>query len=181
MSALARSSYLRCAGSRARLAISRRRLTTVKEKEGALRLETPVGLSSNDEVSDDPRNWPDPYRHQTLAGAIFTPDECSKIVRTGLGLAPTRASVKINGEDQLRWRSRYARISWIVSSETTQWIFQTVAAAVAEANSARWHYDLQPIERLQFTEYGFGGHYRLARGYRNWREYNPKTFLLRTT
>jgi PKHD-type hydroxylase len=131
----------------------------VKETEGALRLGTPLGLLSNDEVSDDPRNWPDPYQHQTLTGAIFAPDECSKIVRIGLGLARTRAPVKINGEDKMRWRTRYARVGWIVNSETTQWIFQAVAAAVAEANSTRWHYDLVPIERLQFTEYGFGGHY----------------------
>jgi PKHD-type hydroxylase len=131
----------------------------VKEKEGTLRVGTPLGLLSNNEVSDDPRNWPDPYQHQTLAGAIFTSEECSTIVRTGLGLARTRAAVKINGEDQRRLRTRHARIGWIVSSETTHWIFQAIAAAVAEANSTRWHYDLQPIERLQFTEYGFGGHY----------------------
>jgi PKHD-type hydroxylase len=131
----------------------------VKEKTGALPVSTQVGLLSND-VSDDPQNWPDPYQPQTLAGAIFTPDECSNIVRTGLSLSRTRAAVKINREDKMRWRTRYARIGWIVNSEATQWIFRTVSAAIAEANSRHWHYDLEPIERLQFTEYGLGGHYR---------------------
>lgn len=90
---------------------------------------------------------------------MFTQEECSKIVRIGLGLSPSLASVEIHGDRKPRRWIRNSRISSIVYDEGTQWIFQTIAAGIVEANSARWHYELKPFEQLQFTEYRRGGHY----------------------
>jgi PKHD-type hydroxylase len=133
---------------------------TTKEKEGALRQDTLTGLlSSNKRPLENPETWPGPYRHETPAKALFTPEECSKIIRTGLDLSLSRATVVIDGASKTRLRTRNSRISRIVHDESTHWIFQTIATAIAEANSARWHYELKQIDRLQFTEYGLGAHY----------------------
>ena len=108
---------------------------------------------------ENPEAWPSPYSHETLAKALFTPEECSKIIRIGSDLSLSRATVVIDGVSKTRLRARISRISRIVHDESTNWIFQAIATAVAEANSVRWHYELDHIERLQFTEYGRGAHY----------------------
>jgi PKHD-type hydroxylase len=133
---------------------------TTKEKEAAPRQDTLTGLlSSNKRPLENPETWPGPYRHETPAKALFTPEECSKIIRTGLDLSLSRATVVIDGASKTRLRARNSRISRILHDESTDWIFQTIATAIAEANSARWHYEIEQIERLQFTEYGLGAHY----------------------
>jgi PKHD-type hydroxylase len=135
-------------------------VTITKEKEGALREDILTGLlSSNKRPLGDPETWPSPYSHETLAKTLFTPEECSKIIRIGLDLSLVRAGVVIDGVSRTRLRARNSRISRIVHDDGTHWIFQTIATAIAEANSARWHYELKRIDRLQFTEYGFGAHY----------------------
>lgn len=135
-------------------------MINLEEKEGALRRDTLTGLlSSNQRLLENPETWPSPCRHETLAKALFTPEECSKIIRIGLDLSLSRATVVIDGANKTRLRARNSRISRIVHDESTHWIFQAIATAIAEANSARWRYELERIDRLQFTEYGLGAHY----------------------
>jgi PKHD-type hydroxylase len=116
-------------------------------------------LSSNQMPLDLPQTWPAPFHHETSAKPLFTPAECSKIVQLGIDLSPSQATVEARGVRKTRRWVRNARISSIVPDDDTHWIFRTIDTAIAEANLARWHYDLKPIELLQFTEYGAGGHY----------------------
>ena len=135
-------------------------MTIAKEKEAVLRPDSPIGpLCSDQELFDNPETWPNPCHHETLE-AIFTPEECSKIIRIGSDLSASRASVvKPDGGTKNRPWVRNARIGHLVHDESTDWIFQSIAGAIARANSARWHYELEPTNRFQFTEYRRGGHY----------------------
>ena len=135
-------------------------MTIAKEKEAVLRPDSPIGpLCSDQELFDNPETWPNPCHHETLE-AIFTLEECSKIIRICSDLSASRASVvKPDGGTKNRPWVRNARIGHLVHDESTDWIFQSIVGAIARANSARWHYELEPITRFQFTEYRRGGHY----------------------
>lgn len=133
---------------------------TAKEKELALRPDSPpAALSSGEVIFENPETWPAPFYHETLA-AIFTAQECSKIIRIGSDLSPSRARVvRADSGSKTRLWVRNARVGHLINDESNEWIFKNIATAIARANSAHWHYELTPINRLQFTEYRRGGHY----------------------
>jgi PKHD-type hydroxylase len=135
-------------------------VTTSKEKEVALRPDSPTAARCLNEVLvENPKTWPDPCHHET-SEAIFTPEECSKIIRIGSSLSASRASVvgTDRGKKTRPW-VRNARVVHLEHDERTNWIFHGILAAIATANSTHWHYKLKPIKQLEFTEYRRGGHY----------------------
>jgi PKHD-type hydroxylase len=108
---------------------------------------------------ENPESWPYPCTHETVE-AIFTPAECNEIARIGKKASLSRAVViKNNGVDILQPLIRHAKIARMVHDESTEWIFETIYAAIVCANSVRWHYELKSIDRIEFAEYSLGGHY----------------------
>lgn len=110
-------------------------------------------------VPENPETWPYPCAHETV-DAIFTSAECKEITRVGTKASLARAGViKNNGVITLQPLIRHVRIARMEHDESTDWIFKTIYAAIERANSARWHYELKFIDRIDFAEYSLGGHY----------------------
>jgi len=110
-------------------------------------------------LSKDPETWPYPCSHET-AEAIFTPEECSKIIQIGKATSLSRAVVvKNDGNTVFHPLIRHAKIARMIPDNNADWIFKTICAAISRANSARWHYELKSIDRIEFAEYSLGGHY----------------------
>ncbi len=105
------------------------------------------------------QTWPDPYHHETSTQPVFTARECSEIVRVGLALSQSPASVKVGTATRLRRWVRNASVAEMARDQGNDWVFAKIMAGIAAANSARWHYEFLPLVKLQFIEYGLGGHY----------------------
>jgi len=82
---------------------------------------------------------------------IFTDDEIERIVVIGKRLSPRRAETGGFGENCLDHRRSF--VSWIGANSETSWIFQKITDVVKQNNQQFWNYDLEKIERLQFTQY----------------------------
>jgi PKHD-type hydroxylase len=110
-------------------------------------------------LPENPEAWPYPCDHET-AEAIFTPAECNEITRIGkeASLSPA-VVIKNNGVNKRQPLIRHAKIARIIRDERTEWMFETICAAIVRANTARWHYELTSIDRIDFAEYSIGGHY----------------------
>jgi PKHD-type hydroxylase len=82
---------------------------------------------------------------------IFDEHELSKIVVIGKRLILQRAETGGSGKDCLNHRRSF--VSWIGANSETEWIFRKLTDAVIESNNKFWNFDLEKIERLQFTQY----------------------------
>ncbi len=133
------------------------RLTLGGESPKEQRTRAPADLLCSDATA--PQTWPDPYHHETSPKPVFTAGECSEIVRVGMALSRSPASVKAGTATRRRRWVRNASVAEMARDERTDWIFAKIMAGIDAANSARWHYELLPVGRLQFIEYGSGGHY----------------------
>lgn len=132
-------------------------MTLGSDNPQGLRTRGPVDLQYHD--ATPAQTWPDPHHHETSAQPVFTVDECSEIVRIGLALSHSPASVKTGSAARKRRWVRHASVAEMLRIEKNDWIFQKIMAELDVVNSARWHYELLPLERLQFIEYGRAGHY----------------------
>lgn len=82
---------------------------------------------------------------------VFTSQELERIIVIGKRLLPQRAETGGSGKDCLNHRRSF--VSWIGANSETDWIFKKLTDLVIENNNQFWNYDLDKIERLQFTQY----------------------------
>ncbi|MEZ5371760.1 MAG: 2OG-Fe(II) oxygenase [Microthrixaceae bacterium] len=99
-------------------------------------------------------------RHQADRHAVpeaFDRAECERIV--ALAEPEEAEPASLEGDDAVD-RVRSSSVSWLVSDDTTWWIYERLGELVAEANE-RWGFDLVGFEEeLQYTRYdGPGDHY----------------------
>ena len=114
----------------------------------------------NDIVRNDPtNNIGSEYWHLDTRSAetwcwnnnVFTNKEIERIIVIGKRLSPKRAETGGRGEDCLDHRRSF--VSWIGANSETNWIFQRITDVVKQNNQQFWNFDLEKIERLQFTHY----------------------------
>jgi len=82
---------------------------------------------------------------------MFSEKELERIVVLGKRLFPERARTGGSGEDCLNHRRSF--VSWININSETKWIFERITQYVISNNEKYWNYDLDKIEKLQFTQY----------------------------
>ena len=82
---------------------------------------------------------------------IFTEEELNRIIVIGKRLSPKRAQTGGRGEDCLDHRRSF--VSWIGANSETEWIYRKITDTVKQNNKQFWNFDLEKIERLQFTHY----------------------------
>lgn len=82
---------------------------------------------------------------------VFNDDEIRRIIVMGKRLNPKRARTGGRGEDCLDHRRSF--VSWIAANSETSWIFRRITDIVNQNNQQFWNYDLEKIEKLQFTHY----------------------------
>jgi PKHD-type hydroxylase len=83
--------------------------------------------------------------------AVFSPDECTRIVAVGESVPAHDGGVE-KGENLYR----VSKIGWIEPSDATGWIFHRLGLAFAEANRDYGFELVGFIEALQYTVYGAG-------------------------
>lgn len=114
----------------------------------------------NDIVRNDPTNntgaeyWhlnTRPTENWCWNTNIFTDRELERIIVIGKRLRPKRAETGGHGEDCLDHRRSF--VSWIGANSETNWIFQKITDVVKQNNQQFWNFDLDKIEKLQFTHY----------------------------
>ncbi len=89
------------------------------------------------------------YEQSSWATDIFTNEELDRILVIGKRLIPARAKTDV--EDCMNVRRSY--VSWIGANQQTSWIYRKLTDAVMIHNEKFWNYDLEKIERIQFTQY----------------------------
>lgn len=82
---------------------------------------------------------------------VFTDKEIERIIVIGKRLSPKRAETGGRGEDCLDHRRSF--VSWIGANSETEWIFRKITDVVKQNNQQFWNFDLEKIEKLQFTHY----------------------------
>lgn len=82
---------------------------------------------------------------------VFTDKEIERIIIIGKRLRPKRAGTGDRGEDCLDHRRSF--VSWIGANSETEWIFRKITDVVKQNNQQFWNFDLDKIEKLQFTHY----------------------------
>jgi PKHD-type hydroxylase len=93
--------------------------------------------------SHNPSNW-------CWNSDMFSSQELERIIVLGKRLIPSRAETG-TGQERLDIRRSY--ISWININSETSWIFGRITEYAIENNKKYWNYDLDKIERIQFTHY----------------------------
>ena len=103
-------------------------------------------------------NWSDywylndkEYHTYTWMSDVFCNDELDKIVIYGKRLQPKRAETGDKGEKCLD--DRRSLVSWITVNDHTKHIYSKLSDAVNYNNEKYFNFDLNMIERLQFTQY----------------------------
>jgi PKHD-type hydroxylase len=91
------------------------------------------------------------YQNWVWKDDIFCNSEISKIIKIGKYLNPQRAETFGNGEDCLDHRRSF--VSWININSETQWIYKRLTSHILMVNDKWYNFDLEKIERLQFTYY----------------------------
>lgn len=82
---------------------------------------------------------------------IFSDSEIERILVIGKRLRPSRAETGGSGVNCLDHRRSF--VSWIGSNSETEWIFRKLTDAIIANNETFWNFELEKIERLQFTYY----------------------------
>ncbi|NDG32778.1 2OG-Fe(II) oxygenase [bacterium] len=81
---------------------------------------------------------------------VFDKQQCDKIVQLGESLIPSIAST-FGG---IQTNVRDSKVSWIVPSEHTEWIFRILTDAINNLNSQFFKFDLDGFSQgIQFTKY----------------------------
>lgn len=86
-----------------------------------------------------------------LNDTMFSSEELERIIVLGKRFSPKRATTTGKGEDCLEQRRSFT--SWLNINEETNWIYRRITDNVISANEAYWRYDLEKIEKIQFTSY----------------------------
>lgn len=81
---------------------------------------------------------------------MFTWEECQKIIILGERLAPQRATLM---HESYNDSIRKSFTSWISPTSTSEWIYQRITDYANDHNERYFQYDLDAIERIQFTKY----------------------------
>lgn len=91
--------------------------------------------------------------------AVFTKEECEKIIALGESLIPKTAT--IISPDNTNISIRDSKISWISPTDESRWIFERLTESITYLNNQYFKFDLFGLfEGLQFTKYEApGGHY----------------------
>lgn len=114
----------------------------------------------NDIISNDPvKNAGPEYwelkshqnEHWCWNDNMFTDAEIERIIVIGKRLAPKRAETGGRGQDCLNVRRSF--VSWISANSETDWIFKRITEFAVSNNEIFWNFDLNKLERLQFTHY----------------------------
>jgi PKHD-type hydroxylase len=112
-------------------------------------------IANNDPVKNaGPEYWElksYPYEHWCWNDNIFTEKEIERIIVIGKRLAPKRAETGGSGQDCLEVRRSF--VSWIGANSETNWIFKRITDFAVENNKMFWNFELNKLERLQFTHY----------------------------
>jgi len=91
------------------------------------------------------------YEDYTWNTEVFSCDEIKRIKVLGQRLRPKRA---ITGGDQNNLLDhRRSFVSWIPSNNETFWIYRKLTDLIKQNNEEFFKFDLDKIERLQFTYY----------------------------
>lgn len=85
--------------------------------------------------------------------SLFTEDELKSIVNIGQNLTPEEGTVGGNVTKEELERVRKSSISWFPVNPYTEWVYRKLTSCVLEMNEKYFKYDLDKIERLQFTRY----------------------------
>lgn len=82
---------------------------------------------------------------------VFTDEQIENIIVLGKRLGTKRAETGGEGENCLHVRRSF--VSWIAPNSETSWIFQILTSVAMSNNQQYWNFDLEKIEKLQFTHY----------------------------
>lgn len=82
---------------------------------------------------------------------IFTDKQIENIIVLGKRLGVKRSETGGEGENCLHVRRSFT--SWIAPNPETSWIFKTLTDVALANNQKYWNFDLEKIEKLQFTQY----------------------------
>lgn len=101
-----------------------------------------------------------PYRHFDF---IFNDEECERILEKGKSIlklqSRDQSSGKIYSDDSVQKtdaKVRNCEVCWL----NEHWIYERIHEIVNVANqNAGWNWQIDCVERLQFTKYDVGGHY----------------------
>lgn len=98
--------------------------------------------------------------------AVFSPEECARIVRLrdtlGFDLARVESREQAAQGPLLRdvaLEIRNTERTHLVHNRDHAWIFDRLAALVERVNTATWDFRIQYMEPLQLLSYPVGGHY----------------------
>lgn len=90
------------------------------------------------------------FQTYSWASDFFTDKEIRSIIISGKRLQPKRSTTGV-GENCLDHRRSFT--SWISPNDSTAWLFEKLAYLINDHNEKYFQYDLNMIERLQFTYY----------------------------
>jgi len=80
---------------------------------------------------------------------IFNEEEIDSIAQVGKSLEIERG----NGEDPNVMEYRRSHVSWIPANQANSWLYQRMSFYVNDMNQRFFQFDLDRIERMQFTHY----------------------------
>lgn len=92
------------------------------------------------------------YEEYTWNTDVFSFDEIERIKVLGRRLRPKRA-VTGGGQSNNLLDHRRSFVSWISSNDETSWIYRRLTDLIKQNNEEFFNFDLDKIERLQFTYY----------------------------
>lgn len=81
---------------------------------------------------------------------VFTLQECQSIIVLGERLGPKRATLM---RDTIDDKTRKSFTSWIAPSKYSEWIYKRITDYANLHNEQYFQYDLDAIEKIQFTKY----------------------------
>ena len=87
---------------------------------------------------------------------IFTEEQCSQIIKIGKDVG-LEDSVLVNGG--VNKDIRKSKNCFIMPSEDTRWIFETLMGPLEWANDLYFNYDLYGFQNIQYAEYSSNGSY----------------------
>ena len=81
---------------------------------------------------------------------MFSWEECEKVIVLGERLSPQKATLMGERYDD---SIRKSFTSWISPTSASRWIFERITHWAVDHNNKYFQYDLDHIERIQFTKY----------------------------
>jgi len=112
-------------------------------------------------------SWPfelDNVNLFAFADNVFSKEECEKIIKIGKKQGLQEAKVGVSEDihiGKINKKTRDSKITWIIPSDKTNWIFEKITHVSKELNNKFFNFDIfGSIEGLQFTSYKApGGNY----------------------